>query len=354
MLADLIVKLAAEDQKTNDKFYPRPSSAGPERCIRQMVYHALGFKREPFPGRAMLVFDDSSWHEELTLNWLRKSSYHIHSEQMKVKCRAPMTDGHIDGIFTDLMQVDRHLEHKAINHFSFERLWNGALPLDNLTQTAIYMDAIQQSLNPDLKEGVLLIKNKNNSQYMEYLVDYELDRLIVISKTRSDGSHEKINLTIPNIVQDACDKFYSILDYAKQKKLPKRQYFLTDWQCEYCGWGQECWKNYSDEFAEMKTGQEFAQDIADKVAYYKELGAQKKEITDEYDKLRESVKQTMRDIEIRQGRAGEYLLKLSLIEKTYIDQAKLTVEELERATKKTYQERLTISKVKQSKTKEAA
>lgn len=351
MLAELIPQIAAEEQKQNGKFYPRPSSAGPQRCIRSMVYHALGFKKQPFPGRAMLVFDDSTWHEELTLDWLRKSSFHVHSEQMKVNCRPPMREGHIDGIITDLLKIDRHLEHKAINHFSFERIWNGELPLDNLTQTAIYTDGIQQELNPDLEEAILLIKNKNNSRYMEFLCHYEWDTLTILSKTLSTGETERMDYPIVGIVQDACNKFNQVLDYAARKTLPKRPYFIADWQCEYCGWGNTCWKDYDKEFAEMKVDQELPSDFADRVAYYKELGAQKKEITDEYNGIRESVKKMMRNSEIRQGRAGDYLLKLSLIKKETIDKTKLTQKEKAKAIKETFIERLTISKPQQPKRK---
>jgi hypothetical protein len=184
-----------------------------------------------------------------------------------------MRDGHIDSLFTDLFKVDRLLEHKGINHFSFERYWGGELPFDYLTQTAIYTDGIQQNLNPDLKESVLLIKNKNNSRYLEFLCHYDWDTLTIISKTLSTGETEKMDHPIEGIVQEACDKFDSVLDYAERKTLPKRPYFVTDWQCEYCGWGDTCWKNYADEFAEMKTDQDLPEDIADTVAYYKELGA---------------------------------------------------------------------------------
>jgi len=84
MIADIIPKLA-EFEREDWKYKPRPSNAGPERCIWQMVYHGLEAPKEPLPGRALLVFDDSSWHEELTAGWIRKSAYKLHSEQMKVE-----------------------------------------------------------------------------------------------------------------------------------------------------------------------------------------------------------------------------------------------------------------------------
>ena len=85
MLADLIPKLAVMGAKPEQPYRPRPSSAGPERCIRQMVFHGLKIPRDPLPGRALLFFDDSSWHEELTADWLRTSAYKVHSEQMEVE-----------------------------------------------------------------------------------------------------------------------------------------------------------------------------------------------------------------------------------------------------------------------------
>src|SRR5438105_2670715 len=85
MLADVIPDLAF--RQTHEHLYrPRPSLAGPERCLRQLVYLAMGTKGRPFPGRFLLVLDDSSWHEELTLNWLAQSEYKIHSRQLEVNC----------------------------------------------------------------------------------------------------------------------------------------------------------------------------------------------------------------------------------------------------------------------------
>ena len=80
MLAEILPKIAQMEYKEYD-FRPRPSMAGPERCSRQMVFHGMGVSRSPMPGRAVMVFDDSSWHEELTADWLRKTAYKLHSQQ---------------------------------------------------------------------------------------------------------------------------------------------------------------------------------------------------------------------------------------------------------------------------------
>ena len=65
MLADVILKIAGQFQEEEEhKYYPRPSMAGPERCTRQMVYHGLNIAKEPLAGRAVMIFSDSSFHED--------------------------------------------------------------------------------------------------------------------------------------------------------------------------------------------------------------------------------------------------------------------------------------------------
>ncbi|MDP2816387.1 MAG: hypothetical protein Q8O19_06885, partial [Rectinemataceae bacterium] len=66
MFAELINQVAKQNQRLDKGPYrSRPSSAGPEKCIRALVYAAMGVPAMPFPGRAILTFDDSSWDEEL-------------------------------------------------------------------------------------------------------------------------------------------------------------------------------------------------------------------------------------------------------------------------------------------------
>jgi hypothetical protein len=160
MLAEVIVKAAGMELEERGPYYPRPSSAGPERCVRQLVYHATGamaYNERAMPDRLVLVLNDSSWHEELTGDWLNKTTYALHSRQMPVDCCIlPWRDehparlcetcskqkereiwipnntmhGHIDGVVTDLSFTDTHYEHKAISHFKFQEYWNDKWPLD--------------------------------------------------------------------------------------------------------------------------------------------------------------------------------------------------------------------------------
>jgi hypothetical protein len=339
MFADIIHKIAGQWQEEDHVYYPRPSMAGPDRCIRQMVYHGLGIKKEPLPGRTLLIFDDGNWHEELTFNWLRKSIYKIHSEQMEVECPAPMKKGNIDCIATDeINQLDWLVEHKGINHFTFQKYWDGALPNDYFAQTMIYFEALKKVANPT--GAVLLIKNKNTSAYLEYLIKHNH----VVSRTNSNGDTITMDVDLSDSVFHSVIKFEQVNAFIKEKMLPKRQYFIgDDWQCDYCGWGKLCWGDYKKEFTELKTDTMLPDDVADMLRYYKELGGQKSDIEKEYKELSGKIKDTMKQIGAREGRAGEFIAKLSLTETNRIDKEKLSAEAILAATVTSMSERLYVS-----------
>jgi hypothetical protein len=349
MLADIILKIAGQFQEHEDhKYYPRPSMAGKERCTRQMVYHGLNFPHDPLAGRAVMIFSDSSFHEDLTADWIRKSAYQLHSEQMEINVNMGFDftlTGHIDGIVTDLLGVDYLWEHKAINHFSWQKYWEGSLPYDNISQCCIYLRGLHSD-NPNIKRAILLMKNKNTAAYLEFIIFYNYDQdVAVIEKvTNSNGETKEINETIPDAVKSCFEKFAYVNECIKNQTLPKRDYFIgDDWHCKYCAYGKTCWGDYKKEFQELKTAEILPDDVETMIRYYSELGAQKKSIEDEYKDLSGKIKDTMKEIGAREGRAGQYIVKLSLIESNRIDKEKLTPAEIEKATTKSISERLYVS-----------
>lgn len=350
MLAEIIPKVAAMDNEGEYEYYPRPSSAGPERCIRQMVYHGLRVPRVPMPGRARLVLDDSSWHEELTADWIRKTAFQIHSQQMEVKITGHTgltIKGSIDGIVTDILGIDRLLEHKAINHFTFQRFWGGELPLDYITQCCLYIVGARE-VNPNINEAILLIKNKNTAQYMEFRLSYDWTggQCLVFERTHSTGERVEMTEIIPYVLRDAFDKFASVQDYIDRQTLPKRQYEIDHWRCEYCGWFGECYKNYQQEFQELRTDETLPDEMADMVRYYKECGAHESEMRKEKDGLKKKIVQFMKDRGAREGRAGEYVCRLTLSERKTINEEMIPAEILAAARVITPSERFSIIKAK--------
>lgn len=378
MLAEVILKVAGmvyAEQEGHGEYYPRPSLAGPERCIRQLVYWACGEQLKPLPGRAVVVMDDSSWHEELTSDLVRKSAFQIHSAQMPVtipdaftwrgtdmiecatcgeKHRACDVHGHIDFIVTDILGVDRLVEHKALSHFGFEGIWGGNLPLDYLTQHAIYLRGAGL-LNPDLKEGLLLIKNKNQSAYLDFLVEYDAasDSLLVKKMTHHTGEVIEINQTLEKITQTAFAKFAKVDSYRAAGELPDRPYAIDHWRCEYCGFNQLCWSSWADEHQSLATEQDLENEIADLVRYEREVSANVGEMNKEKEGLRGIIKEKMKAKGVRTGTAGEYLVDWKVENQQVLDKEALNPGVRQAATVTKPVEKLVIKKIKEEKAGES-
>lgn len=351
MIAELIHKIAQMAIEEDIPYYPRPSMSGPERCIRSMVYHRLNFPKEPLPGRAIVIFNDSNWHEQLTNDWIRKTAFKIHSEQMKVNCffvRDKKVKGSIDGIVTDLLNTDRLLETKAINHFTFQKYLKGELPLDYITQTCCYIAGVKKD-NPDIDEGILLIKNKNTSAYLEFLILYDSkqDICTVKTMTASNGEIQELNHEIPDILDDAIAKFAGVEDYASNKMMPVRQYEIDSWRCEYCAWGKLCWQGYEKEFQALTTNNVLEGEIIALSKYYLETSMHLKEMTKEKDELNAKIKTILKEKQTREGRAGEYLIKIRLQQRQSIDKELIPKVILDKATKISNSEILNIRKIKE-------
>jgi hypothetical protein len=277
MLAEVIHKVAQLLHDDTQAYHPRPSMCSPEfpdspgRCIRQMVYHRLGAPARPLPGRALLVFDDGRWHEELSAQWIQKTAYTLHSRQQGVDiplpaaigtgydcavCNPPraippdILHGHIDGLLTDCLNTTRLWEHKAINHFAFQGMLDGELPLDYIAQGCAYLAGLQGP-RPDIQEALLLLKNKNTSAYLEFRFHYDpvADRCTLVERIASNGTAEPPHETIDGILTSAFAKFQIVEEYAALGALPPRPYRQDSWRCSYCSWGDSCWENYAAEVA---------------------------------------------------------------------------------------------------------
>jgi len=354
MLAEILHKIAAEGQSTRDPYRKRPSLAGPERCIRSLVYHARGELQRPLPGRAVFVFDDSSWHAELTKDWIRKTAYRLHSEEMEVE--TPVGKGRIDGILTDLLSQDILWEHKAINHFSFDRIWKGQWPLDYLTQKALYLNGVQR-VNPDISRGLLLVKNKNTAQYLEILSVYDgpHDTLTVLEMVRSDGQRTDKSIQIENICTEAVKKFAQVEAHRVGNTLPDRPFPAgTEYPCGYCAWADTCWEGYEDEFDLLAQDVQLDQELATTCGYLQEVKMHIAEMEKEESRLREIVRDYMTTHGYRQGRAGEYAVSRELRHRTSWDESVIPPHIIDVAKQSKPYEVLTIRKPKPKGVKDAS
>lgn len=347
MLADIIPKIAAMDQDEDHPYHPRPSLASPNspenpgRCVRAMTYHRMGVLPAPWPGRFILILNDSSWHEELTMDWLAKSSHRIHSRQMAVDyvlptpigsggfcryCQQPIPNtvlhGHIDALFTDLGSVDRLLEHKAVNRFRYEELLKGELPLDYLTQCCLYLGGLRR-VAPDIREAVLLIKNKDTSAYLELNLSYdaEHDQCTLHSLIASDGTNRVINRTLDGLITSALKKFQQVEAAATANALPPRPYRRDAWNCDYCRFGKHCWEGYAQEVAVRDNGVTLHDDLAPLLAAYYDASETKADAEACTKRLRPRILAALEAAHVKTGSVDGYRAAVNVQERSQLDQS---------------------------------
>ncbi len=350
MLADLIYKIAGMNQEDEElPYYPRSSLAGPmhregidTRCLRQMVYWSAGFPKKEMPGRSFVVFDDGNWHAELTKDWLKKSIYKIHSEEMSVEVAG--RKGHIDCLMTDPLGKDYLIELKSINHFSFERLWKGEIPWDYVSQTCDYLNGLQ-TINPEIQDGIILFKNKNNGVFLELWLSYyaPIDQCAIEKMIRSTGEEIKINRVVEwPIVAETNAKFQAVTDHVKNKTIPKRPYSRDSWRCDYCRWNETCWAEYEQEFDALADNVAFEGEIVDLCKYYLETNMHEKEMGEEKKKLRMQIVNILEEKQAKKGMAGPYSISWSLRSTERLDESLLPPDVLMAAKKKSTYEVLNI------------
>jgi len=354
MLAEILHKIAAQEyqEKGDNKYYPRPSLAGPERCIRQMVYWRLGVPATPLPGRGVMVFDDSTWHEQLTDDWIRKSAYGLHSEQMKVTISRQgyqfILHGKIDGILQDMLGKELHLEHKAVSHFSWQEMAKGDPHADMVAQDCMYLDGLRE-FAPHIDHSLLLIKNKNTAQYLEFVIAYipKDDLAIVESMLVSGEGIEPVilNREYKGIIEDCFAKFQKIEDCALQGKLPERQYQKDHWRCQYCQYHETCWANYEKEFESLAMGVDLSE-IEEICAQYVKASKSFNEAKTSKESLRAQIKKVLEEKHARQGIAGNYIVNDILVPRTEIDKGLIPKAILALCERKAPSERLTVREVK--------
>ena len=348
MLAEIIHKLAEMEGDGQQPYRERPSLAGPERCIRQLVYYAAGYKRKPWPGRFILTVDDSSWHEELTRDWIRKSAYRIHSEQMEIEIYLHediRMQGHIDGIISDSTGREFHYEHKALNHFSFQRYWAGALPLDYITQCYLYVFGLQK-VQPDITDSILLIKNKNTAQFMEFYLkhDTEKDKSIILERILSTGERIEMNEILKDIKKDVIEKFLEVRERVRKSILPTRPFSRPeDYPCAYCGWVGICWESYEEEIESREEDALLPDDMLQILARYREIARTETFLKKEKAELRTDILKRLEELSVKQGEVGAYRVKLSVSKRCHLNKELLPPDVLAAATEEKITQRLVVS-----------
>lgn len=266
---------AAQMGLSESTYRPRPSMAGPERCLRQIVYKGLHIEGTPFGARLSMVLHDGNAHEEVSIDVLNRTLLHIHEEQrpinivnampwrthlpnytcsvcppingQPISIPATTMHGHIDYLGRDLFETDHLGEHKGVVSHIFKRYWEGEKdPLDYFTQIAFYLRGLHEDGLP-IHDGGLLIKNKDTSAYLEFEFQYQYDSdtLIVPTITYAPGLMQRvINKTYEGLFHNALEKFRVADQYIADRTLPPRLDDDDDTRCIYCPFQELCWADY--------------------------------------------------------------------------------------------------------------
>mgnify|MGYP001604613161 CR=1 FL=1 len=348
MLAEILHKIAGmEKDDLFQPYRPRPSLAGPKRCIRQLVYLASNTPKDRDIGdRFIHVLNDSSWHEELTADWIRKSAYKFHSEQMKIDCGYGLK-GSIDGLITDMLGNEYLYEHKALNHFTFQRYEKGELPLDYFTQCALYLCGLYK-INPAITKAILLVKNKNTSAFLEFRLEYDnagdiLALTDFITSEKKETSCKRQEFAV--VCRNAAEKFSLVKKHAEEKTLPNRPFeYGTQFPCGYCGWEKTCWAGYEAEHEAKIEDVELAGEVINLARYYCETNMHIKEMEKEKEKLKTQLQMALKGANAKSIKAGDYRVKTTLIHSITLNKNLISPAILAGATVEKIHEVLSVRK----------
>lgn len=349
MLAEIIHPIAA--MNFNEwPYHPRPSNAGPDHCLRKLAFHAADVKGRDPGGRFLVVLDDSSWHEELVVNWLEQSVFQVHSRQLRITCGRTVWNGEpfditgsIDGIVTDLLGVDRLLECKAIEHFTFMRYVSGeTLPTNYFTQCVLYFPGVQD-LNPDITECLLLIKNKNQSAFLEYRLRYDrtMDRLTLLEITTSSGERSFPNLEFIGLYRQAMARFEQIEAHRANDTLPARPYANPEnFHCSYCPYRILCWDGYVRPPLEGTIP--LREDLVPQIKEYLTLNEEVKPKQKRLEELKQLFKLELTTVQAKTAVGHGYVLNIAESSQNRLDESLLPADLVKRSKVPVPMQKLTV------------
>ena len=320
MIVELITKNAGADQE-QFAYKPRPSSVG--RCFRALVYDAKGIKGDNFADRALLVFEDGHWHEELIKDHIRKTVYELielkgGTQRIEIATiDGQVMDGEIDGLIQDPLGKTRLLEIKSINHFGFERLDGEPLD-DHRRQANLYLHGLRKA-GFEIDEALILYKNKNTAAMKEFIITYD----------------EKL-------AEYDIDKFENVAEWAKSADTPARPYDIDDWHCSYCRHQKLCWSTYAEEVRSFSEDVALSEELETTARYFNELGAQEGEIKKEREGLKKTLKDALIAAEAQTAKAGDYIVKLAVTTRSKLIDDLVPPEAYEQVPS----ERFTVRKIK--------
>ena len=201
-------------------------------CARQLAYRVHCVSGTPLTWRSQMIFNDGDMAHNQLRGMLAKSlieqqsCYRLVKEEFDTEFEG--VSGHIDGVLehsatcqgTGPEHKTLLLEVKSMNDRGFSELRKtGELPWEYRCQVSGYLAGM------NLDEALILVKNKNNGDLLEYR--YSIEHDILISRMQ----------VVERIAASECPEEVA-RDYVPNNRgnLP--------WQCNYCPFVRTCWNEF--------------------------------------------------------------------------------------------------------------
>ena len=201
----------------------------------------------------------------------------------------------------------------------------------------------------DVEEALLLIKNKNTSQYMELRVRPWLGNLgdeqptVVVDGVRMEGERGvpiefSCDTACADLLSRAVKRFEQVVQYRDAAMVPARPFEFGHWRCDWCPFSGTCWEGYEDESSEL-VGDEAAllvgehADLATKAREIYETNERRKTAEARVKEMKSEMKVELMKRDLRVGlinlsETHELTVKLRMQSREGIDASKIPSEVL--------------------------
>ena len=196
-------------------------------CRRMLAYEVFGFKVPPLSAHSRMRLDDGHMHHEELQQRLSEifKLTEVETElikEVRLKGYPRFTIvGHSDGVIEPkkrkkkdvVRDLRRVVEIKGVNHFAFIRMKKQGVRKSYIIQNLIYQYLL------GIKGGVLLVKNKNTTEFWEVEVPWDAKKVIWQLK-----------------------RWGKLMTCIKARKLPRRDFTIDAPECGWCPYLLRCWK----------------------------------------------------------------------------------------------------------------
>ncbi len=344
-LNQVIQSVARTGQKK--KYRPRVSNAG--ACPRALTYQALGVEGRGEVGRMPVLLSDGNLHEDSTITWLEQGGTNVIMRQYGLdvaviegepidpwfcdlcnkEIAGNILHGHIDGVVDD---GERYylFEHKGLGDFGFENL-DREFPKGYITQCSAYIKGLQNA-GFDITSALLLVKNKNNSEYRQIYIEYDSESDIARAENEWSGLVDIFSDVLKGLV----DLHQTVAtSRAPGANLPDRPFDQESFQCEYCAYSATCWAGLRAEVSSRSTGNVLSRtsDLGQAIRQLADAREEKRQVAEKEKEAKRKINLLMAEQNIRSGETQDYKFWLAPFDKKYLDESAIPVDVLEVARK---------------------